>query len=150
MVQETAPATQQLPPMLPSNEATKTQLKLATRQGDAYAKALEAMDKESGAQRQRVGDYEIAVVAEQAEGMYHLRDGQLHWLEPQDANAHFEVAGRDAADGRFHPGLRVLLRVDTADGQHIGIGEIPFVWHPWLFHYGQNWRVPAEGDYHLW
>ena len=139
-----------LPPMVPSNEATKAQLKLAQRQGDAYGKALEAMGKESEAHIQRAGDFEIALVAEKAEGMYHLRDGQLHWMEPQDDNVHFEVAVRDAADGRFIPGLRVLLRVDTSTGQRVGIGEIPFVWHPWLFHYGQNWRVPGEGDYRVW
>jgi uncharacterized protein involved in high-affinity Fe2+ transport len=150
MAQQVTTDTQQLPPMVPSDEATKAQLRLAQRQGDAYAKAVEAMDKESGVQLQRAGDYEIGLVAEKAEGMYHPRDAQLHWIEPQDDNVHFEVVVRDAADGRFVPNLRVLIRVDTADGQHIGIGEVPFVWHPWLFHYGANWRVPGEGDYRVW
>jgi uncharacterized protein involved in high-affinity Fe2+ transport len=137
------------PPMQPSNEATAEQLKLAKAQGDAYAKALQAMDKESGAQTQRAGDYEIAVVAERAEGMYHAGDGQLRWMEPEHDNVHFEVAVRDAADGRFIPGLHVRIHVDKVGGDHVGEGELPFIWHPWLFHYGQNWWVPGDGDYRV-
>jgi uncharacterized protein involved in high-affinity Fe2+ transport len=143
----TPPAHQ--PPMQPSDEATAEQLKLAKAQGDAYAKALQAMDKESGAQTQRAGDYEIAVVAERAEGMYHPHDGELRWMEPEHDNVHFEVAVRDAADGRFIPGLHVRIHVDKAGGEHVGEGELPFIWHPWLFHYGQNWWVPGDGDYRV-
>ena len=25
----------------------------------------------------------------------------------------------------------------------------PFVWHPWLYHYGRNWQVAGEGEYSL-
>ena len=25
----------------------------------------------------------------------------------------------------------------------------PFIWHPWVYHYGRNWRVAEEGDYTL-
>jgi uncharacterized protein involved in high-affinity Fe2+ transport len=140
---------QRMPSTKPSDEATAAQLKLAKAQGDAYAKALAAMDKESGAQTQRAGDYEISVVAERAEGMYHSGGGQLRWMEPEHDNVHFEVAVRDAADGRFIPGLTVRIHVDRADGGHVGAGELPFIWHPWLYHYGQNWWVPGEGDYRV-
>jgi hypothetical protein len=30
-------------------------------------------------------------------------------------------------------------------GSHIQ----PFIWHPWLYHYGRNWQVPEAGDYTL-
>jgi uncharacterized protein involved in high-affinity Fe2+ transport len=140
---------QRMPPTAPSDEATAAQLKLATAQGAAYAKALAAMDKESGAQTQRAGDYEISVVAERAEGMYHANNGQLRWMEPEHDNVHFEVAVRDAADGRFIPGLTVHIHVDKVDGAHVGFGELPFIWHPWLYHYGQNWWVPEAGDYRV-
>jgi hypothetical protein len=23
------------------------------------------------------------------------------------------------------------------------------MWHPWIHHYGRNWRVPHAGDYRL-
>jgi uncharacterized protein involved in high-affinity Fe2+ transport len=144
-----ASSAKRVPPTKPSDEATAAQLKLAKAQGDAYAKALAAMDKESGAQTQRAGDYEIAVVAERAEGMYHASGGQLQWMEPEHDNVHFEVAVRDAADGRFIPGLTVRIHVDKTDGGHVGAGELPFIWHPWLYHYGQNWWVPGEGDYRV-
>ena len=31
----------------------------------------------------------------------------------------------------------------------IGTHHQPFVWHPWLYHYGRNWRVPGDGEYIL-
>ena len=145
----TATAAKRVPPIQPSDESTAAQLKLAKAQGHAYARALQAMHKESGAQIQRAGDYEIAVVAERAEGMYHASNGQLHWMEPEHENVHVEVAVRDAADGRFVPGLTVRIHVDQADGGHVGAGELPFIWHPWLYHYGQNWWVPGAGDYRV-
>jgi uncharacterized protein involved in high-affinity Fe2+ transport len=137
------------PPLVKSEEATPAQLKLGQRQGETYGKALQAMDKESGADIQRAGDYEIAFVAEKAEGMWYQRDGQMHWMEPGAHNIHFEVAVRDAADGRFLPGLTVTISVWSEGGERIGVGELPFVWHPWLFHYGQNWRIPGDGKYRI-
>jgi len=23
----------------------------------------------------------------------------------------------------------------------------PFIWHPWLYHYGRNWKLPGSGKY---
>jgi hypothetical protein len=36
-----------------------------------------------------------------------------------------------------------------ADGQAIGTHRQPFLWHPWLYHYGRNWEVPGDGSYRL-
>lgn len=135
------------PPMKSSEESTKAQLALAKKQGDAYGEALEAMDEESGATKQRAGDYEIAVVIEKAEGMWMPKDGDLVWQEPTVENAHVEVAVRDAADGRFIPGLSVTVTLHAPDGSEVGTHEQPFIWHPWIYHYGRNWTVPGEGDY---
>src|SRR5829696_6687655 len=60
------------PPMAASNEAEPDQLGVARAEGDAYARALRAMDEESGAVTQRAGDYLVAFVQENAEGMYEL------------------------------------------------------------------------------
>lgn len=82
--------------------------------------------------------------------MYHLEGpGNLVWQEPSSENAHIEVAVRDAADGRFVPGLTISVTVTQSDGNTVGTHEQPFIWHPWLYHYGLNWEVPGEGDYKI-
>ena len=136
------------PPMKPSEESTMAQLALATVQGAAYAAALAAMDEESGAKTKRAGDYEVIVVIEEAEGMW-MPDaaGKLVWQEPTEENAHVEVAVRDAADGRFIPALDVTVTLTAPDGSTVGTHQQPFIWHPWLDHYGRNWTVPGPGDY---
>jgi uncharacterized protein involved in high-affinity Fe2+ transport len=138
-----------LPPMKPSEESTAEQLELARRQGTAYAAALEAMNQESGAQVRRVGDVEVAVVVENAEGMWMRHGDDLRWENPGDENAHVEVAVRDAADGRFIPGLSISVTLTAPDGTDVGTHTQPFLWHPWLYHYGRNWVVPGEGDYRV-
>lgn len=67
------------PPMKKSEESTKEQLALAKKQGDAFGEALQAMNKESGATVQRASEYEIAVVIEDAEGMWVPKNGSLDW-----------------------------------------------------------------------
>jgi len=139
------------PPMAASDEADRPELKLARAQGEAYERALNYMVKKEahGAER-RAGDYVVAYAVENAEGMYHREDGRLVWHNPTpDENAHVEVSVRDGADGRFIPGLTVVATLIGPDGQEIGTHEQPFLWHPWLYHYGRNWHVPASGTYTL-
>jgi uncharacterized protein involved in high-affinity Fe2+ transport len=135
------------PPMAASNEAEPDQLDVARAEGGAYARALQAMDEESGAVTRRAGDYLVAFVQEDAEGMYELADGRLVWREaPEEANAHLEIAVADAADGRFVPGLDIALTVLDGD-RELFTTPMPFLWHPYLYHYGTNARVPGEGPY---
>jgi Fe2+ transport protein len=135
------------PPMEASNEAEPDQLEIARAQGGTYAEALKAMDEESGAVTQRAGDYLVAFVQEHAEGMYEPVDGRLVWREAAtEANVHLEIAVADAADGRFVPGLDVTLSVLEGD-RELFTTTMPFLWHPYLYHYGSNARVPGEGPY---
>lgn len=135
------------PPAGESNEATSEQLDVSAEQGQAYATALQAMEEESGARRQQAGEYLLAFVQEEAEGMYGLVDGDLVWHEaPEEANAHFEVAVADATDGRFVPGLDVTLTL-LRDGEALFSTPMPFLWHPFLYHYGRNAQVPDEGPF---
>ncbi|WP_442791486.1 iron transporter [Micromonospora sp. NBC_01813] len=135
------------PPMRESNEATEAQLAVARQQGHAYANALRAMAAEDGALSRRAGDYVVSFVNERAEGMYELADGQLVWREAAvEANVHLEVAVADAADGRFVPGLRVEIDI-TRDGRQVVSAGLPFLWHPFLYHYGGNASVPDPGPY---
>lgn len=140
----TAPA---MPPMDESNEAEPEQLGIAREQGDAYGRALQAMADEEGAAVAEAGNFVVALVNEQAEGMYAHEDGRLVWREaPEDANAHIEVAVADAGDGRFVPGLDVT--VTLLDGEReLFTHPAPFLWHPFLHHYGFNARVPGEGPF---
>ena len=80
------------------------------------------MDEESGAVTRRAGDYLVAFVQENAEGMYEL------------------------ADGRFVPGLDITLTLLEGDRELFST-TMPFLWHPYLYHYGTNAKVPGEGPY---
>ena len=134
----------------PSDETNEEQIALAKAQGAAFQRAVETMTKqEAHGAEQHAGDYLVGYAVEHAEGMYQMRQGQLEWQDPQDENAHVEVVVRDAADGRFIPGLTVYATLLDRAGKEIGTHQQPFLWHPWLYHYGRNWRVPGDGTYTL-
>ncbi len=130
-----------------SNEATAEQLVLARQEGDAYRRAMQAMAAEDRARSVRAGDFVLAIINEEAEGMYELDGGRLAWREAApDANVHLEVAVADAGDGRFVPGLSVHVDVER-DGQRVVSADLPFLWHPFLYHYGGNAKVPDTGPF---
>lgn len=140
------------PPMDPgSSEADQRQLELAAAEGAAYGRALEHMTgevaKDGG--EQRAGDYLVGYAIEDAEGMYHWTGDGLEWHNPQDENVHLEVAVRDAADGRFVPGVSVQATLVTPSGEKLGPYPQELVWHPMLYHYARNWQVPEDGLYTL-
>jgi hypothetical protein len=139
------------PPMRASEESDRDQLELARAQGDALQRALDAMDEESdsGLHTRRAGDYEIGVAVEEAEGVWAPEGGELRWRNPEQENCHVEVCVRDGADGRFVPGLTVTVTLVDPDGNEVGTHEQPFLWHPWLYHYGRNWTVPEAGEYRV-
>jgi hypothetical protein len=139
------------PPMEQSNEAEPEQLELARKQGEAYKKALEHManqEADSGAMK-AAGNFVVAYAVEDAEGMYHKVNGKLEWREPEDENTHIEITAFDAGDGRFVPGLDIYVTVFDSNGKSIGRHQQKFLWHPWLYHYGRNWKLPGDGTYTL-
>jgi hypothetical protein len=139
------------PPMEPTDEATEATLEMAREQGQALERALRHMTGEEAHDGGEVaaGDYVVAYAVEEAEGMHVMQGGHLTWTPPTDENCHLEVAVCDGADGRFVPGLEVSATLVDSDGREVGTHEQPFVWHPWLYHYGRNWRVPGDGVYTL-
>jgi len=142
--------TGQRPPMRPSDEANQEQLQLAREQGDALQYAVETMtEREAHGRAVRAGDYLIGYAVEEAEGMYRLQDGTLQWQNPQEENVHVEVVVSDGADGRFIPYLTVYATLIDPQGQEVGTHLQPFLWHPWLYHYGRNWSVQNDGEYTL-
>jgi hypothetical protein len=133
----------------PSDEVDERHLELAREAGDAYLAAADHMIEtvaHTGA-RCEVGEYVVGFAQEEAEGMYHLDGGELAWREPDDENCHLEVVVASAADGRFLPQLDVRATLTDDDGTEIGPTEIPFVWHPGLYHYGKNLTLPGDGTY---
>lgn len=138
-------------PLVPSDEGDRKGLELGRAQGDALTRTLRHMTDEiahDGGEVQS-GEYLIAYAVEEAEGMWVPAEGDLEWKEPEDENAHIEIAIRDAADGRLIPGLKVEATVVDGDGKEIGPHEMPLLWHPYLYHYGRNWTLPADGRYTL-
>lgn len=138
------------PPMKTSDEAKQKQLDMAKEQGQAYKKALEHMaNEEAHGETKPAGNYLVSYAVESAEGMYHKMDEGLVWREPETENAHIEVAVQDDSDLRFIPGLSVHVTVLDDAGKEIGTHQQPFLWHPWLYHYGRNWELPGDGEYTL-
>ena len=141
------------PPMDPdTSEADSTQLQLARAQGDAYGRALKHMvdDVAQTGGSRTVGEYLVGYAVEDAEGMYEVRDGQLHWRNPRHGeDVHVEVAVCDAADGRFIPAVTVTVTLISPGGQSSGPHELPLLWHPMIYHYGKDLTLPEDGRYTL-
>jgi len=133
------------------DEASHAQLDAAWAQGEAYGRAVALMTStiaHDGGEQQ-AGDYLIGYAIEDAEGMYEWRNGALEWREPREENLQLEITVRDAGDGRFVPGVRVLATLIAPDGEEVGTHEHPMLWHPMLYHYGRNWVAPCDGEYVL-
>lgn len=141
-----------IPPEKSSDEADRHQIAMAKTEGAAYHASLKYMAYEvadAGGQK-HAGDYIVAYAQERAEGMYMFKDeGDLEWTEPEDENCHLEISVSDAGDQRFIPYLSITATLTPTGGPVIGPIEIPFLWHPGLYHYGRNIKVPGDGDYKL-
>ena len=140
------------PPMDPdTDEADARQLDAARAEGESYGRSVELMvgSVAEGGGCVPAGDYQVGYAVEEAEGMYVWRDGGLVWTEPEEENLHVEVVVRDGADGRFVPELEVYATLIDPDGNEVGTHQQPFLWHPMLYHYGRNWKVPGDGTYTL-
>jgi hypothetical protein len=134
-----------------SDEGDQRGLALGRAEGEAFGRTLNHMltDIADGGEEIEQGDYLIAYAVEKAEGMYAPKNGELKWQAPADENIHIEVSVRDKADGRLIPGLDVDVTVIDKNGKEIGTHRQPLLWHPYLYHYGRNWRIPGDGTYSL-
>lgn len=134
-----------------SGESNLPEIGLAKAEGTAYGAALKYLTtNEAGDSGEReIGDYIVGYAIEEAEGLYHMKDGRLVWEEPTDFNCHLEIVVRSASDGRFLPGLKVRVRLLDPGRQVVLETTLPFLWHPWIHHYGANCQVPDAGQYIL-
>jgi hypothetical protein len=135
-----------------SDEASAEGLRLADAAGQAYQRMVRYFI-ENIADDGRIedcGDYRVGVAVEKAEPLWRHRSGQLALQEPASTdNQHVEVIVTDRADGRFLPGLQVNLEAVADDGTSVGAWDLPFLWHPTMFHYGRNVAIPRSGRYSL-
>ena len=132
------------------NSAQKEEKKrnLALAQGDTYSLALDEMKEEDISASAEVEDYIISLACEDAEGMYMDNKKGLAWMIPQpEENLHVEVVVQDKADKRFIPNLDVYCKLFDKEKKEISSLHIPFIWHPFLFHYGMNTTIPQKGLY---
>ena len=135
----------------PSNESSRTEIAIAKAEGVAYGSALKYLTtaEASDSGEREVGDYIVAYSIEDAEGLYEMRDGVLQWTEPLQENCHIEIAVRNASDGRFLPSLSITATVLDDKGAELQSFKVPFLWHPWVYHYGANRAIPQSGKYKL-
>ncbi len=119
------------PPQTPSAEGKEKHLPLANEQGDAYLEAIDTLATKVAevGSRQPAGEFLVALAVE----------------KPEEENAHLEIAVLDGADRRFVPGLSVRLTIRAGDGTDVGAFELPFLWHPWVYHHGKNVMLPGDG-----
>jgi len=139
-------------PGKPSKEADRKQLRVAQGEGDAVKRSLAAMRHETGRGKSiRVRDMLISCSEEHAEGLYIWEGDQLVWHNPsENENAHLEIVVEDAHDGRFIPYLDVTASIfKAAQDEPLLTVTLPFLWHPWLYHYGANLAMPGDGNYDL-
>ncbi len=138
-------------PLEPLPATAREQLRLALDQGEAYQHALDTLLAKvaDDGKEQRAQDYIVTYALEAPAGAYEFSDDEWHWHKPLNENIYLHVSVRDAQDQRFIPGLSVYATFSDSVGAIVGIRHQPFVWHPWLFHYGSNWQIPEKGIYTL-
>lgn len=125
---------------------------MARKQGLAVGDALDHMIAQvaDDGQEKRVGPYLVSYAVTAAEGWYVLSDDdKLLWQTPAEANIYLQITVRDAVDGRFVPQLSIQVHLFNQQGDKLGQQQHPFVWHPWVYHYGCHWRVKEDGRYLL-
>lgn len=140
------------PPARQTDEASREGLRLAAEAGDAYMRMVDFFISNVAATgaKKRAGDFVVAVAEETAEPLWHLIAGRLELADPpKGANAHLEVVVMDGADNRFVPCLTVTATVRDTGGHEIGTWDLPFLWHPTMFHYGRSVRLPGDGTYSM-
>lgn len=137
----------------PLSEEMEQEQEKAKLPGDAYDHTLKDMFKQANdGKTGTAGDYFVAYALEYAEGWWLYKSDKFRYTAENDmsgkTNAHVEVAVCDANTKRFIHDLDVTATLIDDKGTKVGTMNEPFMWHPWLYHYGENWRVPSAGRHY--
>lgn len=139
------------PEKQPSDEVDVNQILQSRTEGEAYQTSVTYMANtvaNDGGTRER-GEYLVGYAQEEAEGMYQLvEEGEFEFVEPDDENCHLEIVVADAGDKRFVPYCDVSATFEREGTEH-GPFDLPFLWHPGVYHYGSNLELPESGEYDL-
>lgn len=135
-----------------ATDLEESNLALARPEAQALRNTLANMYKTAiGGRDLRNGDYIVANANEYSEAYWEFENGKFVYATEMEnsaaRNSHVEVAVMDSLTGRFVPGLHITASLTDASGHHLGNHLEPFMWHPWLWHYGANWRIPHNGLY---
>ena len=139
------------PEKQPSDEVDRNQILQSKTEGDAYRASVSYMATvvANDGDTRELDEYVVGYAQEEAEGMYRLvGDDEFEFVEPDEENCHLEVVVADAGDGRFVPYCDVSA-IFERDGEEYGPFELPFLWHPGVYHYGANVELPSSGSYDL-
>lgn len=122
---------------------------LSKKLGDITNVCLNAFTEELVHTVKKTHDYIVTVAFEVAEGKFvQQSDGDVDWETPEGfGNYHVEIIVQDRDDKRFVPYLDVHVRVYDADNNLVTESDAPFMWHPYLYHYGFDTPIPEEGRY---
>lgn len=139
------------PAKQPSEEVDANQIQQSRTEGEAYQTSATYMANtvaNDGGTKQ-LDEFVLGYAQEEAEGMYHLKgEGEFEFVEPDTENCHMEIVVADAGDKRFVPYCDVTITLER-DGEEHGPFDLPFLWHPGVYHYGSNIELPESGSYAL-
>jgi hypothetical protein len=125
-------------------------LQLARKQGEKYLDAVDYMvSVAERCERKEIGDYVVVFSQQKAEGMDGLSDGKPEGTKPDSAYCRIQIAVLDSIDKRFVPELKVRAKLTDEAGCLVADLNVPFVWHPALFHYGTDVSVAKSGRHDL-
>ena len=127
-------------------------INLARREGEVVDRPLSDMLHSTGVSGSEVssGGYKVAVVIQRSRGYWEARDRRLGYVDLDRSlgpSVHIDVSIRDVTTGRFVPGLRVRASILNSRKKEIDTYAMPFMWHPWMNHYGLNVPEPGPGRY---
>lgn len=129
---------------------TEIKQRAAKNQGAAYKQALTLMQDDVDSYKTKESDnYIVTLACEEAEGMYRPENDQdLTWQVPDKGmNKHLEIAVQDKYDGRFVPALDIHVKATSPTNGNVAYDDsLPFLWHPFLWHYGSNWQIDDDGS----
>lgn len=136
------------------SEGMEQQSDLSSGAGKGYKNTMDVMFKQANDGRDTTtGDYRVAYALEYSEGYWYSKKSKFVYKMDNELsavdNAHLEIVARDNLTGRFLHDLNVTATLYDKASRKIGTKAEMFMWHPWLYHYGENWRVPKAGAYGL-
>ncbi len=129
----------------------KRQEELAKKLGDSLVNALNAAIEDRVHTSKRTGDYIVTVAVELADGKYERQsNGELDWETPEQyGTMHVSVFIQDRDFKQFVPYLEVSTRTYDKTGKVVNESVAPFIWNPYVYHYGYDTMFLEDGEYYI-